>query len=91
MFKFGDIVENGWASDANPTKRGYFVRKGTTPRGQLNSGPWIELTDGKGKFWRLPVDSKSKSYLLVKSPLWPIPTPTTSPLPPNLEAAADTA
>lgn len=50
--KFGDLIENGWASDDNPTKRGYFVRRGINS-GRVNSGPYIEVTDGRGKFWRL--------------------------------------
>ncbi|MFP7275794.1 hypothetical protein SFC17_12770 [Bacillus paralicheniformis] len=43
-FKFGDIIDNGWAGEKNPTKKGIFVRHKR----------WtIELTDGKGKFWEV--------------------------------------
>lgn len=50
--RFGDLIENGWASDSNPTKRGYFVRRGINS-GFVNRGPYIEVTNGSGKFWRL--------------------------------------
>lgn len=49
---FGDVVENGWASSSNPIKRGYFVRRGFR-RGRVNPGPWVEITDGCGKFWEI--------------------------------------
>lgn len=53
--RFGDLVENGWASEENPTRRGFFVR-------EIRNGArrtW-EITDGKGKFWRCPLDSDHK-------------------------------
>lgn len=62
MFKFGDIVENGWASDTNPTKRGFVVRVGNR-RGRMNAGPFVEMTDGKGAFWECPI---SKDHKLTK-------------------------
>lgn len=43
-FKFGDIIENGWASVDNPTRIGIFVRRKKRT---------IELTDGRGKFWEV--------------------------------------
>lgn len=49
---FGDIVENGWASEDNPTRRGYFVRA-FRRTGRMNAGLKWEITDGKGKFWEL--------------------------------------
>ena len=52
-FKFGDIISNGWASDDNPTKTGFFVRT-VRSRGKLNPGIHVELTDGKGKMWQTP-------------------------------------
>ena len=52
-FKFGDILENGWASEDNPTRFGIFVRK-------VSKG--YELTDGKGKFW---IQGKSDHKLKV--------------------------
>jgi len=51
--KFGDLVENGWASEENPTRVGYFVREFTPPRRQMNPGLTWEITDGNGKFWEL--------------------------------------
>lgn len=47
---FGDVVENGWASEDNPTRKGFFVRA-FTRTGRMNSGLTWEITDGKGKFW----------------------------------------
>ena len=50
---FGEWVEEiRWASPENPHKRGMFVRAGHTPHGRMNPGPWWELTDGQGNFWR---------------------------------------
>lgn len=49
---FGDVVENGWASENNPTRRGYFVRS-FVRRGRMNAGLTWEITDRKGKFWEL--------------------------------------
>jgi len=42
-FKFGDIVENGWAGETNPHKRGVFVRR---------YEDCIQCTDMKGDFWK---------------------------------------
>ena len=49
--KFGDRVMNTCASPENPHKYGYFVRRGYTS-GLVNRGPYIEVTDGKGDFWK---------------------------------------
>jgi hypothetical protein len=49
--KFGDIVENGWASVNNPTRFGIVVRVNRKD---------IDLTDGEGKFWKLCFDKESK-------------------------------
>lgn len=49
--KFGDLIENTCASTDNPRKFSIFVRYKTIPRGRINSGKWIQCTDGKGKFW----------------------------------------
>ena len=51
--RFGDIIENGWASEENPTRVGLFVREGRRT-GRMNAGRYFEVTDGKGKFWELP-------------------------------------
>lgn len=57
--RFGDIIENGWASERNPTRTGYFVREGRRT-GRMNPGRYFEVTDGAGKFWELPVDRDHK-------------------------------
>jgi hypothetical protein len=49
---FGDVVLNGYASDTNPIRFGIVVRVGKRT-GRLNPGPYVELTDGKGKFWQI--------------------------------------
>ncbi|GAA5417949.1 hypothetical protein Pryu01_03027 [Paraliobacillus ryukyuensis] len=51
-FKFGDIIENGWASKDNPTRIGIFVR---------HKKKTIEKTNGKGKFWETYHDSDNKN------------------------------
>lgn len=50
-FNFGDMVTNLCAGDGNPTRTGIFVRRGFNS-GRLNHGPWIECTNGQGKFWK---------------------------------------
>jgi hypothetical protein len=49
--KFGDRLMNVWAGEGNPHRFGYFVRRGNKASG-INKGPWIELTDKKGDFWK---------------------------------------
>jgi len=64
---FGDVIENGWASDANPTRIGFFVRE-FTRTGRLNPGVTWEITDGKGKFWEFkPKDISEGGRLKVTS------------------------
>lgn len=49
--KFGDIIENGWASERNPIRFGIVIKvKDKT----------IHLTNGEGKFWDLCFDKESK-------------------------------
>jgi len=57
--RFGDLVENGWASEENPTRRGFFVREGKRT-GRMNAGTYWEITDGKGKFWECPLGADHK-------------------------------
>lgn len=57
--KFGDLIENGYASEDNPTRRGYFVRA-FRRTGKLNAGLTWEVTDRKGKFWTLPVHGNDR-------------------------------
>lgn len=40
--KFGDLVENGWASEGNPTRRGYFVQS-FRRTGRMNPGLTWEI------------------------------------------------
>lgn len=42
-FKFGDIIENHYASEDNPRRIGIFVKKSSKGN--------FEMTDGKGSFW----------------------------------------
>lgn len=49
--KFGDIIENGYASADNPTRIGVFIRFKTVPRGQINAGKAIECRSDNGAFW----------------------------------------
>jgi hypothetical protein len=51
VLKFGDIIENGWASERNPTKFGIVVKA---------RGHSINCTDGAGKFWDLVFDAGTK-------------------------------
>lgn len=51
-FEFGQMIENGWASEDNPQRRGLFVRKGIA-KGRMNRGPYVVMTDGRGSFWRV--------------------------------------
>ncbi|TQX91262.1 hypothetical protein EQW76_00535 [Rhizobium sp. rho-13.1] len=55
--KFGDIVENAYASDSNPTKRGVYIRDGYRPRGQINAGKFYEFRSENGKFWQFMASS----------------------------------
>lgn len=66
--KFGDLVENGWASEGNPTRIGYFVREFTRPRKQMNPGLTWEITDGNGKFWELKPTGEHKITVTPASP-----------------------
>jgi hypothetical protein len=57
--RFGDTIENGWASTDNPTRVGIFVREGYRT-GRMNRGRYFEVTNGEGKFWELMVDRDHK-------------------------------
>lgn len=64
--RFGDIIENGWASEDNPTRRGFFVREGRRT-GRMNAGRYFEATDGAGKFWELPIDRDHKVTIAARA------------------------
>lgn len=49
--KFGDIIENGWASERNPQKFGIVVKA---------RGHSINCTNGEGLFWDLVFDFGTK-------------------------------
>lgn len=66
--RFGDIIENGWASLENPTRRGFFVRAGRRT-GRMNEGRYFEVTDGKGKFWELPLGRGHKITVERRPPM----------------------
>lgn len=51
VLKFGDIIENGWASESNPNKFGILVKA---------RGHSINCTDGAGRFWDLVFDAGTK-------------------------------
>lgn len=51
VLKFGDIIENGWASEKNQKKFGIVVKA---------RGHSINCTDGEGRFWDLVFDSGTK-------------------------------
>lgn len=54
-YRFGDIIENGWASKNNPHRKGIFVRHNRNK---------IELTNGKGKFWEVVHDGQHKNKVI---------------------------
>ena len=51
VLKFGDIIENGWASEKNPMKFGIVVKA---------RGHSINCTDGQELFWDLVFDYSTK-------------------------------
>lgn len=51
VLKFGDIIENGWASKDNPRRIGIVVKA------RAHS---INVTDGNGDFWDLVFDASSR-------------------------------
>ena len=54
--KFGCKIENGYASEDNPTRIGYFVEH-IFRTARVNPGSHIRLTDGKRKFWEVKKDN----------------------------------
>ena len=50
MPKFGDILENKYASHENPHWKGIYVRA-IHKKGLINPGKHYQLTDGNGNFW----------------------------------------
>ena len=67
----GAIVENGWASISNPTRVGIVIEHGER-KGKMNPGPWMRLTDGKGRYWYLGCASETMSRVRVRGHVeWP--------------------
>ena len=80
MPKFGDIIENGWASADNPIRFGVFVRS-KKRRGRFNPGTYYLLTDTKGKHWEIggQADGHEKISVVGKWPKdWPVLTSPTA-------------
>lgn len=73
-FRFGDVIENGWASVLNPQRYGYFVGRGART-GRLNNGPWIRLTDGNSNFWEHMTNGEHKLRRIARASLPPRPLP----------------
>jgi hypothetical protein len=71
--KFLDVIENGWASDKNPTRTGYFIRSGTRGKGMINPGKYLVLTDGKGNFWE--ISTKNEKLKIIGNLLASTPQP----------------
>ncbi|TCU34122.1 hypothetical protein [Rhizobium azibense] len=73
-FQFGDVIENGWASDDNPTKRGVFLYY-KVRTGRLNPGKHAVLRSDGGSLgeFRIGKDSKlTKVGTIFDSPAEPI-------------------
>lgn len=66
-FKFGDILQNGWAGEGNPQKVGIFVVR-KHRQGRMNAGPYAVMTDGFGKMWEGNLN-KGHKYKCVGSVL----------------------
>jgi hypothetical protein len=76
--KFGDWFTNTVAGEGNPRRHAIFVRAGRTPHGRMNPGPWWEMTDGKGAFWRtnpsicVRISAESRHCSVCHGPLDPL-------------------
>ncbi|NEI70986.1 hypothetical protein GR212_15505 [Rhizobium lusitanum] len=58
-FQFGDIIENGWASDSNPTKRGVFLYY-KTRTGRLNPGRHAVIRFKSGGLGEFRIDNEAE-------------------------------
>lgn len=54
--KFGQRVRAIYASESNPHRIGLFVEV-IRRTGKMNRGTFYRMTDGKGDFWEMPVES----------------------------------
>lgn len=55
-FKFGEKLENKYASINNPIRIATFVKK-VTRKGKINPGKFCVLTDKKGRFWEVDCEA----------------------------------
>ena len=62
--KFGDIVINHWASENNPIREVFVVGK-KHRSGRVNPGPYLEVTDGKGKFWEIGYREETRKKIEI--------------------------
>lgn len=69
-FKFGDIIENGWAGEGNPRKRGVYLRS-FHRSGRMNPGHHVELQheDGKRSEFLIADDDKLTKVGTIFDPL----------------------
>ena len=58
-FKFGDIIENGYASDSNPRKRGVYLWS-FTRAGRMNPGKHVKLLHDDGRTGELLISDDDK-------------------------------
>lgn len=58
-FQFGDIIENGWASGDNPTKRGVFIQY-KHRSGRLNPGKQAVIRFDSGNLGEFRIDMEAR-------------------------------
>lgn len=58
-FKFGDIIENGYAADSNPTKRGVYLWT-FNRTGRMNPGKHVKLRYEDGSTGELLISADDK-------------------------------
>lgn len=58
-FKFGDIIENGWAADSNPRRRGIYLWS-FNRTGRMNPGKHVKLLHDDGKTGELRISDDDK-------------------------------
>ena len=58
-FKFGDIIENGYASDSNPKKRGVYLWS-FNRTGRMNPGKHVKLLHDDGRTGELCISDDDK-------------------------------
>jgi hypothetical protein len=66
--KFGDLIENGWASEDNPHRTGYFVEHKWIKTGKHSRSKLLRLTNRKGDFWEVYADSMKLKLISGRNP-----------------------